>query len=302
MLQDDIQKFNEMASGLTPAQINADNKKRIELAQAEYARFEKAHKKNMCYICGKSYKTISHDNPCVHWLLRECKFRKKDFQQLYKQFDFFQINAFLRWIANSESFAKNINDMKDEQTHGKVIQETIKWKHIDWSFECALNDFKGHDGRQSNFPHYHFQMRINGQQFINFNDFHIPLTQGDQLKLELMKNSNFQLKHTFGPHGAGMEDMIQLPIEEFFESADFRGDELNGIFHFQSIISAPNGIDGGDIEDAYEESRKTGKSVAKILREKFADDDSVSIVSIGSPSENIPEIAKRTEHKKTWKK
>lgn len=56
MLQDDIQKFNEMASGLTPAQINADNKKRIELAQAEYARFEKAHKKICAIFVGNRIK------------------------------------------------------------------------------------------------------------------------------------------------------------------------------------------------------------------------------------------------------
>jgi hypothetical protein len=56
MLQDDIQKFNEMASGLTPAQINADNKKRIELAQAEYARFEKAHKKICAILVGNRIK------------------------------------------------------------------------------------------------------------------------------------------------------------------------------------------------------------------------------------------------------
>jgi hypothetical protein len=298
MINREIQAFKNYQSQFSPAEIAEQNKQRVENAKKEYAEFEVAHEKDMCYICKKSYKTISKDTPCVHWLLRECKFKKKDFEKIYEQFDFFQINAFLRWVANHESYLKNINDMKEEQGEGKIIQETIKWKHIEWSFECAQNDFKGHGGTQSNFPHYHFQMRINGQQFINYNDFHIPFSKDDELKLQLMQDEESDFIHTFAGAGAGMQDAMKLDINKIFDSADFRGDELSGVFHFQSIIQAPNGIDGEIIDEAYEESRKTGKSVAKIMRDKLKNDDTVSIISIGSPADSVPDIAKRTEHKK----
>ncbi len=297
MIENATELFNNYHKQFTPEQINEQNKKRTEDAKKEYNEFIDAHTKGMCYICKKSYKTISKDTPCVHWLLRECKFKKKDFEKIYEKFDFFQINAFLRWVANQESYLKNINDMKEEQAEGKIIQETIKWKHIEWSFECAESDFKGHGGTQSNFPHYHFQMRINGQQFINYNDFHVPLSKDDELKLTLMQDEATDFVHTFGSAGAGMQDAMKVNINQLFDSADFRGDELNGVFHFQSIIHSSNGIDGEIIDEAYEESRKTGKSVAKIIREKLKNDDAVSMVSIGSPADSVPEIAKRTEHK-----
>ena len=186
--------------------------------------------------------------------------------------------------------------MKDEQSEDKIIQETIKWKHVEWSFECSKGDFKGHGGSQSNFPHYHFQMRLNGQQFINYSDFHIPLSEYDIFNLKSMQDKDSEFIHTFGTRGAGMNDAMKVDINKIFNSADFRGDELNGIFHFQSILQAPNGIDGEMIDEAYEESRKTGKSVAKIMRDKLAGRKDIRIVTIGSPADSVPEIAKRTEH------
>ena len=202
----------------------------------------------------------------------------------------------MKWIANEEQYLKNINDMKDEQSEDKIIQETIKWKHIEWSFECSSGDFKGHGGSQSDFPHYHFQMRINGNQFIKYNDFHIPFSKDDELKLQLMQNEESDFVHTFAGAGAGMQDAMKIDINKIFDSADFRGDELNGVFHFTSILQAPDGIDGEMIDEAYKESKKTGKSVAKIMRDKLADRKDVRIMTIGSPADSVPEIAKRTEH------
>jgi len=186
----------------------------------------------------------------------------------------------------------------DEQSEYKIIQEIIKWKHIEWNFECSAGDFKGQGGSQSDFPHYHFQMRLNGRQFINYSDFHIPFTKDDKLKLELMQDEEFDFIHTFAGTGAGMEDAMKIDINKFFDSADFRGDEFNGVFHFTSILQAPNGIDCEIIDEAYNESKKIGKSVAKIMRDKLKDNKDVSMLNIGSPAESVPEIAKRTEHKK----
>lgn len=299
MIENATELFNNYHKQFTPEQIDEQNKKRIEDANKEYEEFLLYHNQEKCYICKKSYKTISKEQPCLHWLLRETKnFKKKDFEGVYKDFNFFSINAYLRWVANEEQYLKNINDMKGEQSEDKIIQETIKWKHIEWSFECSVGDLKGHGGTRSDFPHYHFQMRINSQQFINYSDFHIPLSKDDELKLILMQNQEPNFVHTFAEAGAGMQDAVNIDINKIFNSVNFRGDELNGVFHFSSIIQSANGIDCELIDQAYEESRKTDKSVAKIMRDKLKDDNTVSIVSIGSPAESVPEIAKRTEHEK----
>lgn len=298
MIDTKLDNFKSFYKTLTQEQIDDMNKQEQQRAAKEHDEFLYYHSQDICYICKKPYKTISKDTPCVHWLLREGKFNKKGFKGVYEKFDFFSINAFLRWVANEEQYLKNINDMKDEQSEDKIIQETIKWKHVEWSFECSKGDFKGHGGSQSDFPHYHFQMRLNGQQFINYSDFHIPLSKYDITKFEMMKDKDSEFIHTFGTRGAGMNDAIKVDINKIFNSADFRGDELNGIFHFQSIIQAPNGIEGEMIDEAYEESRKTGKSVAKIMRDKLAGRKDVRMITIGSPADSVPEIAKRTEHKK----
>jgi len=298
MIDTKLDNFKSFNKTLAQEQIDDINEQEQQRAVEEHNQFLHYYRQNICYICKKPYKTISKDTPCVHWLLRECKFKKKDFKSVYEKFDFFSINAFLRWVANEEQYLKNINDMKDEQSENIIIQETIKYKHIEWSFECSNGDFKGHGGSQSNFPHYHFQMRINGQQFINYSDFHIPLSDYDITKIEIIQDDDSQFIHTFGTRGAGMNDAMKVDINKIFNSADFRGDELNGIFHFQSIIQAPDGIDGEFIDEAYEESRKTGKSVAKIMRDKLAGRKDVRIMTIGSPVDSVPEIAKRTEHKK----
>jgi len=49
------------------------------------------------------------------------------------------------------------------------------------------------------------------------------------------------------------------------------------------------------IQDAMDESRRTKKSFSKLLNERL--NDQTSIATIITPSERVPEIAKRTEHK-----
>lgn len=234
----------------------------------EHQRFLEAYNKEECYICNKNFKTYSKSNPCLHWLLRRCKFKKKDYPLLTSKFDYHQINMYLRWVANAEYFQKNINDMKDEQSEKKVFQSTIKWKNIEWSFECSENDFKGHAGVH-NYPHYHFQMMIDKRPFINYNGF----------------------------HGSGMQDAMSVKPEDILDRCYVieEGKENDGAFHIQNIISNPNGIDTDIIQDAIDESRKTKKSFTKILNEQL--DNDTRIATIIMPSERVPDIAKRTEHK-----
>jgi hypothetical protein len=59
------------------------------------------------------------------------------------------------------SVRENINDLADEGT-GKLVELTIKYKNLQWSFSCSDNDLSGHDGggEQSTRPHWHFQVFV----------------------------------------------------------------------------------------------------------------------------------------------
>jgi len=260
----------------------------------EHSRFLESYAKDECYLCNKNFKTYSKANPCLHWLLRRAKFKKKDFPLLTSKYDYHQINMYLRWVANAEYYQKNINDMKSEQSEKKVFQSTIKWKNIEWSFECSENDFKGHPSA-INYPHYHFQMMVDKKIFINYNGFHNRFSQQDLSYLYAIYSDGFT--PMYGTNGSGMEDAMSANPEDLLDRCSVidEGQVQGGAFHIQSMISNPDGIDGDVIQDAIEESRKTKKSLTKILKEKLSDD--TNITTIISPSERVPEIAKRTEHK-----
>lgn len=270
--------------------------------EAEYEDFLEHYERDACYLCGKPFSTIGKDNPCLHWLLRRCKFKKKDFPKVYEKFDFYGISAFLRWVAYAESGSKNINNLKEESSERKIFEITIKWKNIEWTLDGSNNDLAGHAGTKTEFPHWHFQMRIDGQQFINFNDFHIPFSENDQLKISLENDPDSGFTHSFGPAGQGMQermDQLENNFDEFLEDSVSASDPEDGQIHMQSIIKAPDGgIPGEKIDEALEMARTTGKTLAHCFNVVLKDEDGVSMSTIASPADSVPEIAKRSERKR----
>ena len=263
--------------------------------RSQYLRFIEGYHKDHCYLCNKDFKTVSKESPCVHWLLRRGKFKNKDVVLITQKFGYINICAYLRWCANAEILAANINDLKDEAPEGKILSSTIKWKNIEWSFDCSPNDFAGHAGSHSNFPHYHFQMRIDGKQFINFNDYHLPFSDHDLFLLRLSKEPGVHCD--FGNHGMGMQDAMDIDPEDIVNHTSPTEDEGEAAFNIQTMIIAPNKpIRGEDISAAFEESKRTGRTMASIFREKFEGTD-VEVKSIIGPSETVPKITPRTEHK-----
>src|SRR3981081_501576 len=78
----------------------------------------------------------------------------------------------MRRVANQEAFAKNISDMASEGA-GKLVELTAKYKDFEWAISCAKSDYDGHGNtEESQRPHYHFQMRIDGTRFIDYSDYH----------------------------------------------------------------------------------------------------------------------------------
>lgn len=305
-MEDDVksaaESIKESISNFTEEDSLAHFELQRQNYEEEYAEFLSHYKRDECYLCGKPLPTIGKSTPCLHWLLRKCKFRKKDFPKVYEKFDFYSISAYLRWVAFAEHGSKHINDLKIESSARKIFEVTIKWKHIEWTLDCSHNDFAGHHGTKTAFPHWHFQMRVDGQQFINFNDFHIPFSKNDQLKIMLENDPDSGFMHSFGPGGQGMQermDQLLNNTDEFLAEAMSSSDPEEGHVHMQSFITAPEGgISGDKIDQALEMAKATGKTLTYCFREVLRDDESIGITTVASAADSVPEIAKRSERKR----
>lgn len=275
------------ARTLTPEEIDEGNRKSREASEKEYEEFKAAFEKDMCYICGKPLKTMSSEYPCIHWLLRRGKFRKKDFKHIIKNFNYLRINSYLRWVANQEKFMRNINDLKDEKDPSKLIETTIKYKHIEWSFSCSNEDYKGHEGTQANYPHYHFQMRINNQRFINFSDFHIPFSEEDIFGLTMIHDVG--AIESYGPGGIGLELGFSLEPEDIIRHSSVTEKEEEAVYNISTMAQFKDRITGEEIQSLFEESKRTGKTMPQLFSEYGAE-----VQSIISPHESLPKISKRS--------
>lgn len=290
-----IEAFKKILDELSPDELLRQNDEDFNRSQHEHAIFSEAYKKGICYLCSKPLKTISKETPCVHWLLRQCKFRKKDFPLIYSRFGYRQIAAFTRWAANEERFLGNINDLVRESTDRKIFEHTIKWKNIEWTFDCSKNDYKGHDGMHSNYPHYHFQMRIDGKPFINFGDFHIPFSEEDIFFFDLEAAYPEEIYTGFGVAGMGMQTAAEMDPEEILKNAQVAPDEENATFRMQTLICASERpIDGQVLQDMIKESQATGETLASLAQKHMAASD-VLIKTVITPADSVPAIAHRTQ-------
>ena len=87
--------------------------------------------------------------------------------------------------------------------------------------------------------------------------------------------------------------------EEFIANVMTTSNPEEGTVHMQSIVKGSDGgISSDKINEALEMARKTGRSLAHCFKEVLSDDAGVSITTIASPAESVPEIAKRTERKR----
>lgn len=295
----DADSFKAMIDNLPEGELDRINQLQHEHTVNEYNDFVEHYKKNECYLCGKPFKTISSNNPCIHWLLRSCKFKSKDFSKVYEKYDYHQITSFLRWVANKERFQGNINDLEDERGDNKIFETTIKWKNIEWTFNCSENDYLGHDGSNSNYPHYHFQMRIDRKPFINFNQHHVPFSDKDLFNLDLLRQKPEIINHSFGAGGSGMQDAVDVDPNDIIQHTTTTDNEDDATYHMQTMIMAKdvnNPISGDDVYEMIKESQKTGKPFASLV-DKYLGDDA-NITTVVSPVDTIPDIAKRSGRKR----
>ena len=237
----------------------------LEKMRHRYERFSTAYRSGLCDVCDSSLDSFDPQYPCVHWLLLPNGFKKRDFREVTSRFELLTIQRFLRWIANQETYAKNINDLR---TGDYLIRETIAWKSIEWSISCQNGDLDGHGNNpESKQPHYHFQMRIDGKSFIKFNEYHLPMSYRDVVQLEILRNSG-ELECLGHPFGDGMNAIFKMDPEDIINNMTDSPNTDDAMLSVDTIVMAKPGesMDGELIYDLIQKARKRGESLASAAR------------------------------------
>jgi hypothetical protein len=293
----DFAKFLSQVPPDLRARINAQSRKE---AIEQHKQFKNAFSAGQCNFCGQRLNSFEVANPCRHWLLKPAGFRKAHFELLAKKHSWGVLENYLRWVANEQALAQNINDLADEGT-GKLVELTMKYKNLAWSFSCAESDLSGHEGggEHSKQPHYHFQMQVEGNPFIKYNDFHLSLSEEDVGFLEFMRaNPGKVRKRVAG--GAGMSEVLDQSMLEHLVTMGRSGtsdhEAENAPFKLDTFVLAEpgNSISGEDLDNLIQKAKAEGVTVSSKLRELKG----VSVQTIVSPGPGVVRQAPRSGRKR----
>lgn len=286
----------KVMANLSPEQREKFNDTNGRKAQAEHAAFKKAFGVGNCHSCGDPLTAFDAANPCRHWLLKPEGFRKDHLELLARRHGWQELELYLRWVANEEAFAQNINDLAEEGT-GKLVEITLKYKDLEWSFSCGANDLNGHESESaaSRVPHYHFQMRVGQQAFIRYNDFHLPLSVADAGFLNYVRDHPEPVRRRlFG--GAGMTELLdESTLEQlvtFGRSGESEADAERAAIGLDTFIVAEPGkmIKGEDIMQIIQAAKAEGVTFTSKAQEL----EGVRIQTIVSPGPGVVRQALRT--------
>lgn len=288
-----IERTKKAFQNLSPEEIGKINEEAHRQTEVSFQAFKEGFHCGLCYLCGRPLKSFSAEKPCIHWLLRPKGFKKKNFKALFNTFGYFQMEVYARWVANQETPFKNINDLLLEKNEKKIFETTIRYKHIEWSFSCSPSDLEGHNTSSvANFPHFHFQMRIDKRPFIDYSDFHVPFKEEDIWKLAMLHQNELPFQHNF-TYGEGMQSILREEILEAIADNSLPAEnEEEASFRFDTIVMAKPGetIPGAEIAALIEESKRTGEPLSKLARKLDA-----NVQTFVSPGDGVPEIAERTK-------
>lgn len=264
----------------------------------EHTRFKEAFFVGHCYLCDRPLTSFSKKRPCLHWFLKPKGFKKKDIKSVAEQYGFFQIQTYLRWVANTKGMAKHINDYEEESSKTKIIELSIRYKNIVWSFSCGESDFQGHPTSQhSKLPHYHVQMYIDNRPLIVFTDFHLPLHDNDIWSIELKRKLPDIVKHKF-PGGEGMSEVLNdQTIETLIADGQSAENEDEADLHLDTLIMADEGstIRGEDINRIIQEARAKNVTIASLMHKLPIKNASTQVYV--TPGPGVVEQSHRTGRK-----
>jgi len=296
-----IEKYLKWYKEQDPDNIENLNRIQMEHDEIDFIDFKKKLEKGICKYCELDFKSVNIDKICFHWLLRPIGINKKEIIKVLDHYDCIQIRSYLRWLAQSESFLRNINDLRDEQSSNMIIHETIKYKNIEWSIYCNPNDFIGHsEKRISSTPHYHLQIKIDNKIYFKYSDHHIKLSDYDLFILNMI------IKHPdkfafFPSYGVGIQTVIDnINPEDLLAQMKPSKDESKAQYNVQTFIKTKEGktIKGDLIYQAIQESKKRNIPIAQVLKEMKLDAEVVIKIN---PSDNLPDMSNRSKRKRGHK-
>lgn len=290
--------INDLLISLTKEEIQEKNIEEEIRTKKEYDEFVEYYRKWECNICKKSLNIFSSQEPCLHYLLRRnSNFKKKNFKDIYKEWWYFNISSYLRWVANQERFIWNINNLESEKWKCKKFEYTIKWKNIEWTFSCAESDFIWHRWTNSDFPHYHFQMRIDSRPFIDFSQYHISFSEIDLFNFDFIDNN--KTRHWWWNGGVWIQelfdDLEKLPeedLDEFLTNMQYTNNEEDAQTNISTFMEWQ--INWNEFSELLKERDRTWKTMNTLLKEKYPHH---KIQTIVSPIDSIPNVANREERR-----
>lgn len=300
---DDIDKkyetYKKQFENLSNKEINEINLQQLISDKMEHDKFLNNFYNGLCYICGSPLKTFSTTKPCLHWFLKPKGVKKSNFITVLEKYSYFQIESYLRWVANIERKFQNINNIKIEMEANKKFEKTIKYKHLEWSLYCSNSDFNGEHYKG---PHYHLQIRLDHKPFINFGDFHILFKEDDLIKFKIIDHSSEE--HLFA-YGEGMQEIMDInKFEECLPHLKSTNHEENALLQLSSIIIANDGekISGEIMNEVFAEAKEKNTSITSVLKKKVENKEINGKMQISyTAGKSVPEIKKRPKRKKDKK-
>jgi|SRR3989344_1311250 len=299
-LQPHADEVNRFLGSLSQDELEKISREEFRANNRVYKEFKEAVDAGKCFLCHHLLSDFVVDKPCMHWLLRPVGFDKKHVLLIFLSFNYLRIQSYVRWMANTEIPAGNINDLEKEKNPDKVIEYTVRYKNLEWSFSCGKGDLAGHRfawSRDARSPHYHFQMRIDGRPFIRYKDFHIPFTEEDLWTLPIMLGMVPKASYTHG-HGMGMQDMMtKLKPEELLDVMHPSEDESTGVYNLTTFVQAEQGktLSGDELIELLKKSRETGVPMAKLMKSMK---NAGGVQTIISPGPRVPQQVGRKMGKK----
>ncbi len=259
--------FKRNVRNMPQEEIARIKRKNVDEAERLYRRFTESFKKGLCDSCRNPINSFSSDSICFHWLLRPNGSKKVNIKEVLEAKGYFRSASYIRWVCNQDVHLARINDLSEEGDTQAIFHWSGQYLDTKWTFVCTSNDYHGHQGHESRFPHYHIEMRLHDRIFIRFNEFHLKFTDEDLFNLRCDLDVSCPVKHTFGPHGSGMEDALSIPSDKIMEGVQITDNPDEAVYHIHTILTDKKGIPGEIIQEALQRSKDSGKPVATFLRE-----------------------------------
>jgi len=266
-------------------------------------KFVRLHKRGKCALCNHSESSVIDSQPCLHWLLLPDGIRKSQLvRYLNGEVSLQRLESYLRWIANTENFISNVNDLNMDKQNDAIINITIRYKDLEWSLYMSQSDYDGHDDKHSGAsPHYHVQILRCNLPYLDFSQSHVKLSDEDLFNMELEKQNAglFRIDHT--TYGEGFSELERFDdstvqhLDAILKTTDNPSEAtINRTTIIQSSIDNP--ITDEMIREAISTNKETHEPIGRIL-ERMAGPGTQTKTILSLPDERL-QIKTRKKRKK----